>query len=777
MRALTPPAPLSRLPAPLPGRGGRLLFVLAVPAVLAVLSLACGKASTKGAPIILVSIDTLRSDRLPAYGYDKVQTPALDAFAKDAIVFERAYSHYPLTLPSHVSILTGQLPPDHKVRDNAGYAFEAAKHPYLPRLLKQVGYETGAAVSAFVLRSQTGLSEGFDVYDGTFNPKPGETLDVVQRTGPDTLKAALPWLGGRGEKPFFYFFHIYEPHSPYTAPEPFASRYPDPYDAEVAAADQVVGDLFAELKRLGIYDRATIVVLSDHGEGLGQHGEAQHGIFLYRETLQVPLMLKLPKSERGGSRVSAPAQLVDVAPTLLSLAGAEVPRELPGTSLVDLDAKANPKTPRRIYAETFYPRIHFGWSDLASLIEGPLHYIEAPAPELYDLQADPGETRNVVTSAERRSVSGLRQAMKGFDRRLAAPAEVDPETAAKLAALGYVGSSMAEHEGPLPDPKSQRHVITELDQAFTAVQAGRHEEAIASFERLLAVNPDMQDVWAFYASSLHKVGRDEDAATAYEKALKLSGGSPQLALATATKLLELGRFDEARSHVELARKQYPQESYDLLAQIEVRQGNPQAALEVTRRAVSEGKASEALRRQTALSLSETGQSAEAIALLQPLAETGEPPTLNALAIALSDAGRNGEAVTVLQRVLQKDPKNARAYETMGMVELRQQNPAQARDHLRRALELNDKLPIAWNTLGVALYQIGSPDEAVNALQRAVELDPKQYDALYNLGLVAAGQGRRAEARKALRQFVDTAPPQRFAADIQKAQGILREMGG
>ncbi len=730
--------------------------------------------STKGAPIILVSIDTLRSDHLPAYGYGKIQTPALDAFAKDAILFERAYSHYPLTLPSHVSILTGQLPSAHKVRDNAGYPFEASKHPYLPRLLEQAGYETGAAVSAFVLRAQTGLAEGFDVYDGTFNPKPGETLDVVQRTGPDTLQAALPWLRGRrADHPFFYFFHIYEPHSPYSAPEPFASRYPDPYDAEVAAADKVVGDLFAELKRLDIYDRAVIVVLSDHGEGLGQHGEAQHGIFLYRETLQVPLMLKLPKSERGGTRVAAPAQLVDVAPTLLSLAGVEVPLELTGASLIDLDPKA---PPRRLYAETFYPRIHFGWSDLASLVEGRLHYIEAPEPELYDLDADPGETRSMVDS-ERRAYSGLRQAMKGYDRRLAAPAEVDPETAAKLASLGYIGGSMAEHEGPLPDPKNQRHVIAELDRAFTAVQEQRHQDAIASFERLLAENPDMQDVWAFYASSLQKVGRQEDSAAAYEKALKLSGGSPQLALATATKLLELRRFAEAKSHAELASKQYPQEAYDLLAQIEMRQGNSAAALEIARRAVSEGKASEALRRQAAISLSETGRTEEALALLQPLADTGEPPTLNALAIALSDAGRHGEAMTVLQRVLQKDPKNARAYETMGMVDLRQQRPAEARDHLRRALELNPKLPVAWNTLGVALYQTEGPDAAVNAWQRAVDLDPKQYDALFNLGLVAAGQGRRAEARKALRQFVETAPPQRFAADIQKAQGILREMGG
>lgn len=743
--------------------------------LLAVLLLAgCGKPGTKGAPIILVSIDTLRSDRLPVYGYKKVQTPALDAFAKDAIVFEKAYSHYPLTLPSHVSILTGQLPPDHKVRDNAGYPFEAAKHPYLPRLLKQAGYETGAAVSAFVLRSQTGLAEGFDSYDGTFDPKPGETLDVVQRAGPDTLRAALPWIQGRKGKPFFYFLHLYEPHAPYSAPEPFASRYPDPYDAEVAAADKVVGDLFAELKRLDLYDRAVIVVLSDHGEGLGEHGEAQHGIFLYRETLQVPLMLKLPKSERGGTRVSAPAQLVDVAPTLLALAGAEVPKGLPGSSLLDLDEKT---PPRRLYAETFYPRIHFGWSDLASLVEGRLHYIEAPEPELYDLEADPAETRNTITTAERRSVSGLRQAMKGFDRRLAAPAEVDPETSAKLAALGYVGSSMAEHEGPLPDPKSQRHVIVDLEKAFLAVQEGHHDEAIASFEKLLAANPDMQDVWAFYASSLQKVGRQEDAAAAYEKALKLSGGSPQLALATATKLLELGRYEEARSHVELTKKQYPQESYDLLAQIEMRQGHTEEALEIARRAVTEGKASEPLRRQAALTLSETGRAAEAIELLQPLSGTGDPATLNALAVAFSEAGRNGEALAVIQRVLQKDPENARAYETLGMVELRQQNPAQARDHLRRAVELNGKLSAAWNSLGVALYQTGSPGEAVNALQRAVELDPKHYDALYNLGLIAAEQGLKTEARKALKQFVSTAPPQRFAADIQKAQGVLREIGG
>jgi tetratricopeptide (TPR) repeat protein len=449
----------------------------------------------------------------------------------------------------------------------------------------------------------------------------------------------------------------------------------------------------------------------------------------------------------------------------------KVPKELPGSSLLDL-----PEKPRQIYSETFYARIHYGWSDLASLVADRFHYIEAPESELYDLQADPRETRNVL-AAERRTYAELRQAMKSYDRRLAAPAEADQETAAKLAALGYVGGSMAEHEGPLPDPKTQRHILTDLEEGLAANQEGRFADAIALFERLLANNPNMQDVWAFYAMSLQKAGRHEDSADAYEKALKLSGGSPQLALATGTKLMELHRFAEARSHAELAVKKFPERSYDLLTQIALEEGNEEEALRVMRRAIAENQASETLRRQMALTLSRRGQPNEAVALLQPLAETGEAPTLNALAIALSDSGRHAEAVTVLQRALQKDPKNAHVYETLGMVALRLRNPQEARGHLKRALELNEKLPIAWNTLGVALYQTEGPAAAVDAWKRSVELDPKQYDALYNLGLVAAQVGRRAEARKALRQFVATAPPARFAADIQKAQGILRELGG
>ncbi|HET9225570.1 MAG TPA: tetratricopeptide repeat protein, partial [Thermoanaerobaculia bacterium] len=337
--------------------------------------------------------------------------------------------------------------------------------------------------------------------------------------------------------------------------------------------------------------------------------------------------------------------------------------------------------------------------------------------------------------------------------------------------------SMAEREGPLPDPTSPRHVIGDLAEAFRAAGDDRHADAVTIFERLLQENPNMQDVWSFQAKSLQKLGRNDEAAAAYDKSLELSGGAPQLALGIATKLFEMGRMKEARERAELALKHSPREVYDLLSRIALAEEDTEGALVLMRRAIEEGKASEGLRRQMALTLSGRGQPAEALAVLQPVAETAESPTLVALAIAQSDSGRHDEATATLQRALQKDPKNAHAHETLGMVALRQRKPQEARDHLRRALEMNDKLPIAWNTLGVALYQLEGPAAAVGAWKRSVELDPKQYDALYNLGLVTAQQGNRAEARQALRQFVETAPPQRFAADIQKAQVILREIGG
>src|SRR6266851_9069338 len=317
-------------------------------------------------PIILISIDTLRSDHLPAYGYKDVQTPNIDALRKDSILYQRAYSHTPLTLPSHATMLTGVLPADHGLRDNVGFTLNP-NVPTLATLMKQNGYATGAAVSAFVLRRESGISRGFDFYDDEVEPVgPSTVIGRVQRDGRDTARVAKSWIE-KQSGPFFLFLHLYEPHTPYTPPEPFFSRYPNHYDGEIAYADDIVGDFIGFLKQKGIYDDALVILLSDHGEGLNEHGEEEHGIFLYREDLQVPLLVKLPKSQDAGKTADALVEVADVFPTIAEVTATKTPQRK--TEARSLLAMLEPNAPARmVYSETFYPRFHFGWSDLHSMI-------------------------------------------------------------------------------------------------------------------------------------------------------------------------------------------------------------------------------------------------------------------------------------------------------------------------------------------------------------------------------------------------------------------------
>jgi choline-sulfatase len=756
----------------------------ALAAAAAALAAGCGAhppggPAYPGAPIVLISIDTLRSDHLPAYGYRGVATPAIDALRRDSLLFEKAYSHYPMTLPSHVSLLTGELPPVHGVRDNSGFPFDSASHSFLPRLLKQAGYDTGAVVSAAVLGAGTGLAGGFDFYDDRV-PAAANSGDEAKRPGAESARAALDWVRARAGRPFFLFLHLYEPHSPYAPPEPFASRYgASPYDGEIAAADAVVAEVAGELARLRIYDRAVVLLLSDHGEGLGEHGEQQHGIFLYRETLQVPLLLKLPGSKLGGRSVQAPAQLIDVVPTLCRLAGVPVPPGLRGESLLDL-AGAGERTAQRparpIYSETLGPRLHFGWSELTSLIEGRLHLQDGPQPELFDLAADPGETRNRL-AAERRRYAAMRETIRGIYQPPAPPRPVDAETARKLAALGYVASSGAPARGPLPDPRGRRAELATLDAAMVAVEAGRWQAAAPLFARLLAANPRMADVQVLLARTYRRLGRTQEAARCYEQAVTAAEGAPATAILAARGLLELGRLDEAETLNALARAAAPEESAALAAEIALARHDPQTALAELRRAGGE-RAAPALRRAVGAALADAGRPQEALALLEPLAAAGgDPATLDALATVLADSGREREAAAVAARVLAAQPRDARAHQVLGTVALHQEQPAEARRQLEAAVAIDPRLAVAWNGLGVARFRLEGPGAALAAWRHAVAIDPDYLDALLNIGMVSAAVGRKAEAREALLRFVAKAPPGRFGPDLLKARSLLQELGG
>ena len=517
------------------------------------------RTSAQDGPIVLISIDTLRADHLPIYGYGKVATPAIDALARDGIVFDSAWAHSPQTLPSHTSILTGRLPFEHGVRDNMGFSVKDGEQT-LASLLRGRGYATGGFVSAYVLRHETGIAQGFDVYDDHLPPtSPEKATGEVQRDGGDTLGVAEKWLDTLTARKFFLFLHLYEPHSPYTPPARF--RQYDPYDGEIAYADELVGRLVDSLKRRGLYDAATIVLLSDHGEGLGDHGETEHGIFVYSETIKVPLLMKLPDEKQRGRRVAEPVQHIDLVPTLLSMTGSPPANGLRGRSLVPaFDGGALPE--QGLYAEGLYSRYHFGWSELYALTDARYRFIRAPRDELYDRQQDPGERNNLSGSRETTRIA-MRQALDRLiaGQKIEGPAQVSSADREALAALGYVGMRATVPDAPgaasLPDPKDRVQVLADYRRGLDLVRDGKAQEAIALFERVVAENPGMADVWNEIAGLFVRQGRLNDALVAFKRVVETAAYDPAALVSVAQVLVELGRLDEARAQAEQAVKMLP----------------------------------------------------------------------------------------------------------------------------------------------------------------------------------------------------------------------------
>jgi len=645
-------------------------------AIALLLAAAAGGACARGsgprfpnAPVVLISIDTLRADHLPAYGYAAVETPALERFRKDAILFEQAYTHAPLTLPAHVSMLTGLLPFEHGVRDNLGYHLDAKAHPMLQGLLKARGYATGAAVSAWVLRGESGIGAGFDAYDDRIAaPAGSDALGRVQRPGGETAAIASAWLRGVKDKPFFLFFHVYEPHAPYEPPEPFRSRYPLAYDGEIAAADGIVGGLLEELRLIGVYERALVIVLSDHGEGLGEHGEEEHGILLYRWALHVPLLLKLPGSARAGTRVATPVELIDLVPTLGALLDLPLPRGLRGQSLL-----SGRREPRRIYAETCYPRIHLGWSELRSLLDERWQYIEGVKRELYDLAADPKQLADRI--AGQGDLARSRQhELAGLPAALAGPGDVSAAELEKLAALGYLGGAVSP-TGPLPDPRERIHVLQQVKGAFRLAAAGRDEEAVRSFRAVLQDNPLLFDARFELAQTLTRLERWDEAHDAYKAALR---AAPSLAAPVALELgrvcLKLGRLGEAEANGHVAERSNRARARELLARVALARddlegaereaglatGDPAAELGA---AVVRGEAR--IRRERfddAL-----GVVSEALRDAETRHQALVPDLHFLRGDALARLGRYGEAEAAFEEEIRLFPRNLQAYTRLAIV--------------------------------------------------------------------------------------------------------------
>ena len=519
---------------------------------------AAAQAPPKPAPnVVLITIDTLRADHLGCYGYKQIKTPNIDGLAADGVRFERAFAVVPVTLPSHSSMLTGTYPMLSGMHDFSGNKLSPLQHT-LASVLKQAGYQTGAVIGAAVLDSRFGLNQGFDFYYDhfEFSRLDEANLDEMERPGNVVADVALNWLAKNPQKKFFLWMHLYDPHFPYHPPEPYSRDYAtQPYDGEIAFADEQVGRLLRFLKEKGIYQNTVIVLCGDHGESLGEHGEKTHGFFIYNATMHVPLIIRLPEQlpghlpEKTTARTLAdPVSLVDIMPTVLEAIGLQVPSQVQGRSLLR-EIRPDPSAPdaqanreRTLYGETFLPRIHFNWSELRASENTKYHFIDAPRPELYDLAKDPGEVNNLF--AEKKAVAEeMRSKLVGMIRDYSAGKELaektglDPALMERLKSLGYAGfsgggdpstSDPAGSSRSLPDPKDRIASYELISDAIADSQHGRYQESIERLKSVMKTEPNSVPAHYLQGLNFYHLKMFSEAVDELQKTVQLS---PDYALA------------------------------------------------------------------------------------------------------------------------------------------------------------------------------------------------------------------------------------------------------
>lgn len=679
--------------------------------------------------VILIVVDTLRADRLACYGYSGVETPHIDALASDGVLFENAVAHVPLTLPSVSSILTGTYPVFHGIRDHSGF-YLSPERTSIAELLRAEGLATGAFVSAFVLDRRFGVDQGFDYYFDRFDGVDG-SREGLERRGDRTLAEALAWLEGVGDGEFFLFLHFYDPHAPYSPPEPFRSRYSsDLYDGEVAFVDSLVGDLVGFLKNRGWYSETFLVLTADHGEDLGDHGENTHGFFVYDATQHVPLIVKLPGQRAAGQQVARQVQSVDVAPTILQTLSLPPGDEMQGRGLLPPMGEQAEDSVAAI-GETYYPFHHFGWSPLYFLRTERYKYIEAPRAELYDLREDPGETRNLFESRPelaRRLEAELRELRDRFGSSEAsarAPAPPDEQTLERLRALGYIGLSVARPEvsdySQLPDPKDKLSVYVRLQDAVADLQDGRLPRAIDKLKGVIALDGTLPDARIQLGLAYKRAGRYGPAIEEFRQALALNPENAVAAYNLAHCYALEGRLEEAI------------EGFQRTLQLDPREVRAHLGLGIAYQL--QGRLDPAVMEyRSALQLNPDNAQA-----------------LSHLGTALLSQGHLEEAVSHLRLAVELNPADAQAHNTLGSALLLQENLPASAAHFREALRLEPGRLESLANLGLVHLKEGKLEEASRTLKRAVEIEPSFAYAHHLLGEVYAAQGRMELAEAQFRR--------------------------
>ena len=661
--------------------------------------------------VLLISIDTCRADHLSCYGYESKTTPNIDAMAGEGVLFENVISPVPQTLPSHSSMLTGTIPPYHGVHDNVGGYLADESNITLPEILKEAGFVTGAAVSAFPLHSQLGLSQGFDEYHDHFeNPDKGRR--DRQRVGGETTAVALEWLERNKDKKFFFFLHYFDPHTEHVPPEPFASQFAgNLYAGEIAYTDYCIGQVFDKLKELDLYDSTLIIITSDHGEMLGEHGESTHTYFIYQGVTRVPLIFKLPGQNKA-ARIKSIAGLVDIVPTVCSLLGIETPKNVQG---VDLFARSQGENTsgqnRHLYCESLTPT-KFKANSLLGIVNNRYKYIQTTRAELYDLLEDPGESNNLVKIQPQRArimQDKLAQMLEQTVRKSSPDSKVamSPEDRAQLEALGYVGGAVTEDfsfDQTKPDPKDRLGsylLRTELQNlAHFGAKEYDHDKVQTLAEQLIQQYPDLPYGYVFLGGLALRQKDYSNAIVYFRKAIELAPDGPDNAEAYSNRgnAYQLkGELDLAISDYNQALKLYPTfgRAYNNRGRAYLYKGELDLAMRDLNQAIK----------------------------LNPR----DAKAYDNRAKVYSRKGELDLVIHDLGKVVELDPSNARAYNSLAWI-LATHEDSQFRDGARavqlaeKACVLTDYKALAsLDTLAAAYAELGQFDKAVETAAKAINI--------------------------------------------------------
>lgn len=686
--------------------------------------------------VVLISIDTCRADYLSCYGYPRRITPNIDAVAKESILFENVVVPVPLTLPSHSSMLTGTIPPYHGIHDNLDYQLDQSNIT-LAEILKDNGFVTGAIISCFVLDSQFGLDQGFDTYNDQFEEE-HYAGNISERIGGEASRFALEWLEEHKNERFFFFLHYYDPHSDYVPPEPFASEFWDnPYAGEIAYTDYCISRVIKKLKDLGLYDSTLLIITGDHGEMLGEHGESEHGFFIYESAIKVPLIFKLPGRHKS-KRIKEMVGLIDIVPTVYSLLGIEPPGEVQG---VDLSAcfgrKKLANRQRHIYCESLYPT-KYNANSLLGVVTERWKYIQTTRPELYDIAEDRQESNNLVAKEPQRArilQDRLKQILeeqvckRGSESKL----ELDEEGKRRLESLGYVaGSSVSEDfsfDQTKEDPKDLIDFHNANGRIALLIFRKKYAEAKELCEEMLIQRPEF---FGGHINMAQIAMKQDDFARAIPhlyNALKLKPDRYEVHNNLGTTFAELGKFEEAVKCFEEALRLGP--------------GKPMVLSNLGFALLKQGKLDEAIENCT-----------KALEIDPQLAEAHYN-----LGVSLAQQGKLIEAVKHYEKSLQFKPDQFCVHNDLANTLFKQEKFDEAITNWAESLHLNPDQAEVHNNIGLALGRRGNLDEAIKHYNESIRLEPNQSNVYRNLGSILAQQKRIEEATTNYRKSLDLDPNQ------------------